>query len=64
MSPAAYNFIASGRWILTNHSKLSNIVRIKGGKPVSLTIDALFPNPASTLINVLINAPNKDKATL
>ena len=47
-----------------NHSKLSNIVRIKGEKPVTLTIDGLFPNPASNVVNVLINAPNKDKVTL
>lgn len=47
-----------------NHSKLSNIVLIKGDKPVTLMIDGLFPNPASTLVNVLIAAPNKDKVTL
>lgn len=49
---------------LDNHSKFSNIVRIKGERPVTLTIDALFPNPASRVVNVQINAPNKDKATL
>lgn len=47
-----------------NHSKLSNIVLIKGDKPVTLMIDGLFPNPARTLVNVLIAAPNKDKVTL
>jgi hypothetical protein len=46
------------------NSKLSNIVLIKGDKPVSLTIDGLFPNPASSLVNVLIATPNKDKITL
>jgi Secretion system C-terminal sorting domain len=46
------------------NSKLSNIVLIKGDKPVSLTIDGLFPNPASTLVNVLIATPSKDKVTL
>ncbi len=46
------------------NSKFSNIVLIKGDKPVSLTIDGLFPNPASSMVNVLIAAPNKDKVTL
>jgi hypothetical protein len=46
------------------NSKLSNIVLIKGDKPVILTIDGLFPNPANSLVNVLIAAPNKDKVTL
>jgi hypothetical protein len=46
------------------NSKLSNIVLIKGDKPVSLTIDGLYPNPASTLVNVLIATPIKDKVTL
>lgn len=45
-------------------SKLSNIVLIKGDKPVTLMIDGLFPNPASTLVNVLIAAPGKDKVTM
>ncbi|HWR32050.1 MAG TPA: T9SS type A sorting domain-containing protein [Chitinophagaceae bacterium] len=49
---------------IDNHSKLSSIVRIKGEKPVTLTIDHLFPNPASTVVNVMIDAPNRDRATL
>jgi hypothetical protein len=49
---------------IDGHSKLSNIVLIKGDKPLTLTIDGLFPNPASSVVNVLIAAPNKDKATL
>ncbi len=47
-----------------NHSKLSNIVRIKGDNSETLKIDGLFPNPASNMVNVLIAAPNKDKVTL
>jgi hypothetical protein len=47
-----------------NHSKLSNIVLIKGDKPVTLMIDGLFPNPANSLVNVMIAAPNKDYVTL
>jgi trimeric autotransporter adhesin len=46
------------------HNKFSNIVLIKTDKPVTLMIDGFFPNPASTLVNVLIAAPNKDKLTL
>jgi hypothetical protein len=46
------------------NSKLSNIVLIKGDKPVTLMIDGLFPNPANSVVNVLIAAPNKDKVTL
>jgi hypothetical protein len=49
---------------LSGNSKFSNIVLIKGDKPVSLMIDGLFPNPASTLVNVLIAAPDKDKVTV
>lgn len=49
---------------IDNHSKFSNIVLIKGDKPVTLMIDGLFPNPASTSVNVLIAAPNKDKVTM
>ncbi len=47
-----------------NYSKLSNIVWIRGEKPVTLMIDGLFPNPASSVVNVLVAAPIKDKVTL
>ena len=46
------------------HNKFSNIVLIKSDKPVTFMIDGFFPNPASTVVNVLIAAPNKDKLTL
>jgi hypothetical protein len=49
---------------LNSNSKFSNIVLIKGDKPVTLMIDGLFPNPASTIVNVLIATPNKDKVTM
>lgn len=45
-------------------SKLSNIVVINGGKPTILGIGGLFPNPASTLVNVIIDAPKRDDVTL
>lgn len=49
---------------IDGRSKLSNIVLIRGDKPVSLSIDGLFPNPANTVVNVLIAAPGKDKVTV
>ena len=45
-------------------SKLSNVVMIKGDKPVILTIEGLFPNPANSLVNVQVAAPVRDKVTL
>ena len=49
---------------LDNRSKLSNIVLIKGNKPVTLAIGGLFPNPANSQINVILDAPVRDKVTL
>ena len=49
---------------MDNHSKLSNIVLIKGDKIITLAIGGLFPNPASTQLNVIVDAPVKDKVTL
>lgn len=45
-------------------AKLSNVVLIRGGKPNSVAIDGLFPNPALQYVNVLIAAPGKDNITL
>lgn len=44
--------------------KLSNIVMITGDKASILGIGGIFPNPASTLLNVIIDAPKRDKVTL
>jgi hypothetical protein len=49
---------------LNNSSKLSNVVLIKGEKPLTLMIDGLFPNPANSVVNVLIGSPGHDKLTL
>lgn len=49
---------------LDGRSKYSNVVLIKGNRPELLTVAGLFPNPASTEVNVLIDAPLKDKLTL
>jgi hypothetical protein len=47
-----------------NKSKLSNIISITGDKPTILGIGGLFPNPASTQVNVIIDAPKRDKITV
>lgn len=46
------------------HSKFSNIVLIKGDKPLTLMMEGLFPNPASTIVNVMIAAPVREKVSL
>ncbi|MEO6613506.1 MAG: T9SS type A sorting domain-containing protein [Chitinophagaceae bacterium] len=49
---------------IDNHSKLSPILLIKGEKPLLVTIDALFPNPAADKVNVSLMAPANDKFTI
>lgn len=49
---------------LDGRSKLSNIVLIRGNKPAQLAISGIFPNPVSTEVNVLVDAPVRDKVTL
>ena len=46
------------------NNKLSNIVLIKSDKPTIITIDGIFPNPATTTINLLVGAPVKDKVSI
>ena len=45
-------------------SKVSTIVLIKGNKPALLAISSMFPNPAISQINVLLNAAVREKVTL
>ncbi len=47
-----------------NRSKLSNIVLIKSDKPAVITLDGMFPNPASTVVNLMLSSPVKDKVQL
>ena len=47
------------RFVETSLSK--NINAITGNIPTSLSIGGLFPNPASTQVNVIIDAPKRDK---
>jgi hypothetical protein len=49
---------------IDGHGKLSVIVLIKGDLSLTVAFDKLFPNPASTVINVLIVVPNHDKINL
>ncbi|RYY72794.1 MAG: T9SS type A sorting domain-containing protein [Gammaproteobacteria bacterium] len=41
-------------------AKLSKVVVITGSRPTTLTLSGLFPNPAATSVNVLVDAPAKD----
>lgn len=44
--------------------KLSNIVVVSGSKGASLSLGGLFPNPASSKLNVVVNAPAKEDVTV
>ena len=45
-------------------AKLSNIVSISSNRPTTLAVSGLFPNPAATKLNVLVDAPQKDNITI
>lgn len=49
---------------LSGGSKLSNIVVLKSDKPTLITIDGMFPNPATTVVNLMVSSPVKDKVTM
>jgi hypothetical protein len=49
---------------MDNRSKLSNIVLIKGDRPMLISFGEVFPNPASELVNVLIDAPGKNNLVM
>ncbi len=49
---------------IDGRSKLSNVVLINGEKPTRIGIGGIFPNPATTQVNVLIDAPQRDDVTL
>ncbi len=44
--------------------KLSNTVIVKGDKPNETVLDGLFPNPAASVVNVLVATPNRTSITL
>jgi hypothetical protein len=45
-------------------SKLSNIVLLKSDKPTIITLDGMFPNPAVSVVNMLIASPAKDRVLM
>lgn len=47
-----------------NRSKLSNIVLLKSDKPNVITLNGMFPNPAATVVNLMLSSPVKDKVQL
>ena len=49
---------------LGGYNRLSNVVLIKSDRPTMITIDGIFPNPATTTINILVGAPVKDKVSI
>lgn len=44
--------------------KLSNIVLIRGSKPFTLSVEAIFPNPARSHVNLVLAAPESDQVTI
>jgi hypothetical protein len=49
---------------IDGRSKISNVVLINGDKPTVIGIGGIFPNPASSTVNVLIDAPKRDDVTV
>lgn len=45
-------------------AKLSTIVSISSAKPTKLVLSSLFPNPAASRLNMVIDAPQKDNILL
>lgn len=49
---------------MNNQSRLSNLVLIKREPPVTLAVEGLYPNPASTQLNVIVATPVHEMITL
>ena len=49
---------------LDGRSKYSNIVSIKGIKVAEVVLSAIFPNPVSRVLNVIITSPEKENLTI
>ena len=49
---------------LDGRSKYSNIVTIKGIKVAEVVLSAIFPNPVSRVLNVIISSPEKENLTI
>ena len=49
---------------LDGRNSLSNVIIVRGDKPLTMTIEGVFPNPANTRINVMVAAPVRGRLTL
>jgi hypothetical protein len=49
---------------IDSRGKFSNIVIINGGKPVRLGIGGLFPNPGTSMLNIIVEVPANNTITL
>ena len=49
---------------LDGRSKYSNIVTIKGIKVAEVVLSAIFPNPVSRVLNIIISSPEKENLTI
>lgn len=58
------NFYRLNQKDMDGKSKMSNVVLISGDKPTTIGIGGIFPNPASSTVNVLIDAPRRDDVTV
>ena len=47
-----------------NHSKLSNVVMLKDNNLIAVSIDGIYPNPATTFINVVISSANQQNSSI
>ncbi|MEO6610583.1 MAG: T9SS type A sorting domain-containing protein [Chitinophagaceae bacterium] len=63
-NPAVKQFYRLRQVDFDQRSKLSSIVLIKGEKPITLSLDGLFPNPAATQVNIIIATPSREKVTV
>jgi hypothetical protein len=58
------NFYRLNQKDIDGRSKMSNVVLINGDKPTTIGIGGIFPNPASSTVNVIIDAPRRDDVTV
>jgi hypothetical protein len=72
---ASYSFDDAKPFLNTNHYRLkqvdndgrathTNIVTLKGQRPITLQLSGLYPNPATASLNLLFNAPANDKISI
>ncbi len=49
---------------LNGKATLSNVVAIKGDKVTNLTVTDVYPNPATKVLNVVVNSPVEDRVNI